>query len=192
MAARKIMVIRHAEKPSEDGSVVGVSENGSPDGDQLIVRGWQRAGALVRLFSPVDGRFSNGSLESPGVVFASGVAKHSKSLRPQHTVAPLVKLLGVPFVISHPKGDEDGLVQDALSRDGVVLISWEHEAIPGIANRILGDTTSCPQKWPGDRFDLVWIFDRSSEGGDWRFNQVPQLLLPGDLAETIPIAANQS
>jgi len=73
-----------------------------------------------------------------------------------------------------------------------VLISWEHEAIPGIANRILADTTSCPQKWPGDRFDLVWIFDRNSEGGDWRFSQVPQLLLPGDLAETIPIAANQS
>jgi hypothetical protein len=38
MAARKIMVIRHTEKPSEDGSVVGVSENGSPDGEQLIVR----------------------------------------------------------------------------------------------------------------------------------------------------------
>jgi hypothetical protein len=33
--------------------------------------------------------------------------------------------------------------------------------------------------WPGDRFDVVWTFTRNGNG--WRFAQVPQMLLPGDL-----------
>jgi hypothetical protein len=52
MVATKIMRMRHAAKPSEDGSVVRVDEFGHPSKDELSVRGWQRAGALVRLFAP--------------------------------------------------------------------------------------------------------------------------------------------
>lgn len=40
-----------------------------------------------------------------------------------------------------------------------------------------------PQAWPDDRFDLVWVFEREDE--DWRFSQVPQLLLSGDSAKVI-------
>jgi hypothetical protein len=65
-----------------------------------------------------------------------------------------------------------------------VLIAWEHEAIPAIANRILGDMTRCPQKWPDTRFDLVWVLDRQPSG-HWTFAQVPQMLLSGDSAMPI-------
>ena|SRR5271165_4540761 len=48
MAAIKIMTIRHAERPPVDGSIEGVTPSGTKDPAELTVRGWQRAGALIR------------------------------------------------------------------------------------------------------------------------------------------------
>jgi hypothetical protein len=49
------------------------------------------------------------------------------------------------------------------------------------------NTTTCPQKWPGSRFDVVWIFDRQTASGGWSFAQVPQKLLSGDSAKPISL-----
>ncbi|MGF6303029.1 hypothetical protein OKW43_005714 [Paraburkholderia sp. WC7.3g] len=54
---KKTMVIRHAEKPVK-GLAMGVDERGVGDNGHLTVRGWQRAGALARFFSPVTGNFA--------------------------------------------------------------------------------------------------------------------------------------
>jgi hypothetical protein len=186
MPAIRIMLIRHAEKPSDDGTISGVSAQGTPDPHELVVRGWQRTGALVRLFAPYGEKFDDPQLATPRTIFASGVAKHSASLRPQHTVLELATMLNLSLKLKHLKGDEAALVADAIAADGPVLIAWEHEAIPNIANLILGDDTSCPQRWPGSRFDMVWVFDRQDTSGAWRFSQVPQLLLSGDSAQPIP------
>jgi len=174
------MLIRHAEKPSDDGTVQGVSMAGAQDKQELVVRGWQRSGALVRLFAPLNGHFVDPRLTRPTVIFASAVTKHSNSLRPQHTVLELATELNLALVLRHPKGDEAALIVDAVAQDGPVLIAWEHEAIPDIGNRIVGNITTCPQKWPGSRFDVVWVFDRQIASGQWTFAQVPQRLLPGD------------
>jgi hypothetical protein len=72
------------------------------------------------------------------------------------------------------------LVADALAVGGVVLICWEHKALPNIANRLVGDRSTCPQAWPPSRFDLVWVFDRDAATDKWSFDQVPQTLLSGD------------
>jgi hypothetical protein len=185
MPANKIMLIRHGEKPSDDGSVQGVAAPGVPDPEELAVRGWQRAGALVRLFAPRDNTSVDQRLATPRTIFASSVGRHSNSMRPQHTVLELATLLKLSLVLRHPKGDEVALVADALAVDGPVLIAWEHEAIPDIANHIIGNSTTCPQKWPGTRFDLVWVFDRQHTTAAWGFAQVPQMLLAGDRAEPI-------
>jgi hypothetical protein len=66
-----------------------------------------------------------------------------------------------------------------------VLIAWQHEASPAIANQILGNDTTAPQKWPGSRFDLVWVFDLDAGSGTYTFTQVPQLLLAGDSPDVI-------
>jgi broad specificity phosphatase PhoE len=182
--ATKIMIIRHAEKP--DAQTAAVSMGGEQDGEELTVRGWQRSGALVRLFAPVAGSRADNRLATPQFIFASGTAPHSKSLRPQHTVAALAEQLGQPLNLAHLKGEEDALVADVLARNAPVLIAWEHEAIPGIVNRIMGNTTTCPQQWPDARFDLVWVLDQPTPAGIWTFAQVPQLLLPGD--SNAPIA----
>jgi hypothetical protein len=67
--AEKIMLIRHAEKPDETGSVLGIDEAGRPDPNQLSVRGWQRAGALVRFFAPLGQEHPKG-MATPSAIFA--------------------------------------------------------------------------------------------------------------------------
>lgn len=184
MSPTRIMFIRHAEKP-QDGVSLGVTASGAPDGESLTPRGWQRAGALVRYFSPVSGECVEG-LSTPTVVFAAGVGPHSSSQRPIETVTPLVDFLNTsrptPFVTSHLKDDGDALIADVLSRDGVILVAWQHERIPALIARI-AQAPAVPQKWPDNRFDIVWILDRTPDG--WRFSQIPQLLLSGDLSSPI-------
>jgi broad specificity phosphatase PhoE len=119
MATSKIMVIRHAEKPN---GTAGVMPDGSGDPEALIPIGWHRAGALVGLFVPPDGHFADTRLATPRAVYASGVGHHSKSLRPQQTVAPRAAKLGLRVSTDHPKGDEAALVQ-AATIGGTVLIA---------------------------------------------------------------------
>jgi hypothetical protein len=183
VTASKIMIIRHAEKPDDAGRISGVSVEGNQDQEELIVRGWQRAGALVTFFAPPDGHFRDQRIETPVTIFATRVAHHSKSLRPQHTVAPLAELIGQDRLrVDFSEGEEQQLVAAAVAVDGVVLISWHHEAIPAIKDAILGDH-SAPRKWDKDRFDLVWVFTQTATG--WRFDQIPQLLLAGDKPDPI-------
>jgi hypothetical protein len=185
MAVAKIMIVRHAEKPSDDGKIQGVDAAGKDNPEELIVRGWQRSGALVRLLAPRDGKFVDPHLATPKTIFASKVGKHSNSLRPQHTVLELATVLGLSLSLNFAKGDEQDLAAAAVAAAGPVLIGWEHEAIPAIVDAIAGNSTICPQKWPGDRFDLVWVLDRTGSTDRWSLTQVPQLLLSGDSAKPI-------
>jgi broad specificity phosphatase PhoE len=182
MSTTKIMLIRHAEKP--DGAQ-GVMPNGSAEPEALIVRGWQRAGALIGLFAPTSGHFTNAALARPASLFASGVGHHSNSLRPQQTLMPLAKKLGIAPNTQHLKGDEAALVQAATTIGGIVLVAWEHEAIPEIAQRVMGGPHGIPQDWPEKRFDLVWVFDRLAGDGNWHFTQVTQQLLAGDSTDPL-------
>jgi hypothetical protein len=178
--ATKIMIIRHGEKPAASGSPFGVAIDGSQDSESLIVQGWQRAGALTTLFAPSRGPVQSPELATPQFLYASGIAKHSSSKRPQETITPLQQKISVAIDTGFLKGDEAAMADDAASQNGIVLICWEHEAIPAIANQILGNNTIVPQTWPGDRFDLVWVFDLNASTGQYSFTQVPQLLLAGD------------
>jgi len=189
MPANKIMLIRHAERPSDDGKVKGVTAHGDQDNEELAVRGWQRSGALVRLFAPRYGNFVDHRFSQPKTIFASAVAPHSPSLRPQHTVRTLAKLLELDPDLRFPKSGEPDLAKAAVKAEGPVLIAWEHQLIPDIVNAIVGNNTTCPQKWRGQRFDLVWILDRATQGAAWSFAQVPQMLLDVDSEELAPFEA---
>lgn len=178
MSPKRIMFIRHAEKPgaAEDGN--GVTADGGEDVESLTVRGWQRAGALVHFFSRSELR--------PITIFASGLGHGSKSKRPMETVTPLTQLLKqtqeVAFITSHLRDDLQPLIDDALSREGPVLIAWEHKRIASLV-ALLPKPPAVPHDWPDDRFDIVWVVDRTGLG--WTFSQIPQLLLAGDSAEPI-------
>lgn len=184
MTASRIMVIRHGEKPSQVGPQIGVDESGMPDPDDLSVRGWQRAGALVRFFAPVRGAAPPLPIETPDFLFAEGIGKQVTSLRAPHTLGPLSQLLEKSISTRFTKGEEEALAAATMALDGVVLIAWEHHAIVNLANILLGGTAHSPQRWPDERFDCVWVFEAT--GGGWNFHQAPQLVLPGDNALPMP------
>lgn len=179
----KIMFIRHGEKPTP--GVNGVTPAGKQNKEDLIVQGWQRAGALARFFAPVEPAAIAAGLASPSAIFAAAVDSASKSIRPQHTVTPLSQLTGIAIDDSYGDGDEAalGAAAKAAAANGPVLVAWQHQQIPCLAWQVAG-TALCP-KWPGDRFDLVWVLD-SVDGVAWSFTQVPQLLLAGDSADSVP------
>ena len=185
----KIMLIRHAEKPPEDPPPHGVTAGGKRDAESLTVRGWQRAGALAAALAPSSGSVSNDALAVPRFVFASRLAKHAGSRRPQQTVTPLIARLGKDLTVNFDVGKEeaDDLVAKVIACDGVVLVCWEHAAMPPIVSALLRrlpvarkSAAAVPADWPEPRFDLVWVFDRNPTSRDYRFSQQPQLLLAGD------------
>ncbi|HEY8023192.1 MAG TPA: hypothetical protein VIF60_01410 [Burkholderiaceae bacterium] len=181
----KIMIVRHGEKPADAGAPFGVDPSGTQNGETLIVAGWQRAGALAVLFAPSHGALQNQALATPEFLFASGIAKHSSSQRPQETITPLAAKLGLQINTQALKGQEEQVASLAMACGGFALIAWEHQNVPLIANAILGNNTTAPQSWPGNRFDLVWVFDWDHGSHCYAFSQVPQQLLAGDLPTVI-------
>ncbi|MEV5505340.1 hypothetical protein [Streptomyces orinoci] len=176
------MIIRHGEKPDEDGdhAPYGVTEDGKHNSHALLVRGWQRAGALVGLFAPDGGTEPRAGLRRPTAVYAAAPHPGEKGLRPSETVTPLAAKLGVRLNLSYRTDDEAKLARELAARKGATLVSWEHHRISDIVHGLGQVRPAPPAKWPDDRFDLVWVFTR--EGSGWRFAQVPQLLLAGDRA----------
>jgi hypothetical protein len=101
------------------------------------------------------------------------------------TIAPLSDKLGMKINTQYFAGEHKSLLKSVLKCEGVILISWEHHGIPLIANQLLGNTHTVPQKWPGDRFDVVWVFEWDPALAGYSFSQVPQNLLAGDLETVI-------
>lgn len=169
------MVIRHAEKPTSDGSVLGVDRYGRLDQNQLSVAGWQRAGALVQLFSGALGR---SMLQRPAHLFAPGATPETPSMRALSTLVPLSASLGLEINTGFVQGEEAELVNAVIKLRGPVLVAWEHRAIVRIANLLMQSDAKTPQRWPEDCFDRIWVFLRT--GSEWLFSEVPQMLLAGD------------
>jgi hypothetical protein len=173
----KIMLIRHAEKAVFD-SPAGVREDGSSDKHSLIVRGWQRAGALVEFFA----KPTHPNIAAPATIFASTTSddpsispEEAKSLRPQETVEPLGRKLDVALNATVAVGNESALIALLRACSGTVLVAWEHKHIPVIA----GGFTDNPPAW-GDRFDAVWVLDWQADD-HYVLTVVNQDLLDGDL-----------
>lgn len=172
MPLSQIIFIRHAEEHSK----AGLTEQGAPDDQSLTVRGWQRAGALARFFTAQDA-----VVPRPDVVYASRVTAGSESRRPGQTVSPLVALCTttgrLEYVDTFAKPQTADLAADILTRDGTVLVCWEHSKIVECI-AALPQPPKTPAEWPGERYDLLWCLHRTADG--WTFEALPQQLLAGD------------
>jgi len=177
----KVMLIRHGEKPTDDGAVLGVDESGRTSADELSVRGWQRAGALVRLFAPARGQAPRAGLATPDALFAPATAGAVRSKRSQHTIQALAEELAVAVNTDFRKGQEIELAARVLACNGVILVCWPHQGLPAIAKSLTEGQLTIPDPWPESRFDVVWTIDYADGLGN--FAQLPQLLLPGDREE---------
>jgi hypothetical protein len=184
---RSVFIIRHAEKP--EGKYGGVNIHGDASKDSLIPRGWQRAGALARLFAPLHPAEARPALALPDQLIAPGYSGGSSDHRTYETIAPLAELVGGEIETNFQEREEEALAQMVSHPGiGVALISWEHTRIPKIAKHILGvaNPEAIPSEWPEDRFDMVWSFVREAGYGAYVFTQVPQMLLAGDSESPFP------
>ncbi len=177
-----IMVIRHAEKPVDDS--VGVTATGKHDDKSLIVQGWQRAGGLASLFD-AQAPLAEVVLPKPKQIYASDPEKDtdgtgSHSQRPLQTVTPLAAKLKLPVDLSFAKGQETQLAAALTKLSGPVLVAWQHESILAIATALMGGAKGLPKAWPGNRFDVVWVFERQGPTDHFSFSQICQNLLAGD------------
>ena len=183
--ADTVMLIRHAEKPLGDGPPFGVTDQGVADRESLTPRGWQRAGALVGYFGDRRNPGPSG-LPVPTRLFASQIGPQSSSRRPHETLQPLADRLGQTIDTGVLKADIARLAAAILATEGVVLVSWEHRLIPSIALALTGQSHLAPDTWPDDRYDLVWVFERTTDTDPFTFRQVRQGLLAGDLERVDP------
>ena len=189
MSATKIMIIRHAEKPTTTPPppTLGVTITGQQDKDSLIVRGWQRAGALVTLFSPSRGPLQSTDLATPQFIYATSTSDVEGN-RPEETITPLAEKLGLVPNESFANSQEQQAATSAISCNGVVLICWPHGKIPKLASFIplsSNNKSPIPSSWPSDRFDVVFVFDLDTNSSGYIFSQCPQLVLAGDSVDPI-------
>ena len=163
-APAEIIIIRHAEKPT--------------DGPTLDARGYERANALVRLFESDPRVLTFGK---PAAIFSARPSKAGGSVRSIETMVPTAKALGIMSDTRFSKEDIPALVRAVLTNpafDGkTVLVCWEHKKIPDIV-RAFG-WTSAALSWDDAVFDRLWILD-FDEAKPARFRDLPQRLLDGD------------
>ena len=176
-----LMIIRHAEKPTGSGAPYGITEAGQQDKESLTTRGWTRAGALVALFDPrgADGNPmpTRPGISRPATIFAARPATGS-SKRSQETVTPIAAALNLVVDTRFTKGQEADLAAALAGVPGPVLVAWQREQISAIIAHLGTVAPAPPASWPEDRFDVVYVFTRSSSS--WTFTQLPQMLLAGD------------
>ncbi|HJW77981.1 MAG TPA: histidine phosphatase family protein, partial [Beijerinckiaceae bacterium] len=141
MAPASILVMRHAEKPR------------SPIDPHLSEAGRRRAALLADWLPETFGR--------PDILFAA--ADKLLSRRPRETLEPLASATGAP--LHHDVSDKRSeafaaeLLSDRRYDQALVVVSWRHKALPGLARALGAKTSECPDPWPGELYDLVLRFD---------------------------------
>jgi hypothetical protein len=187
VSSQTIMIIRHAEKP-EPGADRGVNLAGQPDNRSLTPRGWQRAGGWSELFVP--SLSQNARLPRPTALFASAPNDDhpgdesdsgSKSRRPYETLTTIAaKLNNLKIALKFEKGEEIALAAALSNLHGVSLVCWQHENILAICKALTPPPQDLPLKWPGDRFNVIFMFERAANTQDWSFQQFAPVMLAGD------------
>jgi len=185
-----VMIIRHAEKPPKSSRSGGIDLRGRADSHSLNSRGWTRAAYLPDLFIPSstspetswnESQGMSARLPMPRTIYASGPGKgDGEGTRCRETVGPLAAALGLRVNSSFSRGQEAELARQAATAPGPVLICWQHGEIPALAAAITPSAPAPPSVWPDERFDVVWVF-AATGSGSWRFEQVPQRLMPDDV-----------
>lgn len=167
-----LMIIRHGEKPADppiEPPPHGVDVRGVQSPHSLLPKGWQRAGALVSVFTEQPAA----PLTTPAVLFAPDYKHLVEFHRTSETITPLAHRLDTAIRTPEKKGDEAALIKHHVAPlDGDdVLICWEHHHIPALAQAFAAefnipdaDLPAIARGWPEDDFWSVVVFTRGEDG----------------------------
>ena len=133
---KKVIIIRHAEK------IQG--------GNNLNLRGYERAGALPFYFSGTP-LYNN---PAPTHIFATALAEPDSSVRTIQTCTPIANHYDLTLNIDFKHTETEKLAQEILINpkynDSTVLICWSHGHIGPIVLALGGED---PGKWPKEIFN---------------------------------------
>lgn len=178
------MFIRHGEKPADGGPPHGVNHHGEHDEHSLSVRGWTRAGALASLFASAPTP-SHAHLVVPERVVATKTTGSYKSRREVDTATPLALRLGLPVDVDYSHSEGDRLRASILDDHRPTLVVWHHGSMSDLVSSFpITNGDDVPERWPDDRFDLIWVLVRNASDAHYTFDVVAQELLDGDAPTT--------
>jgi hypothetical protein len=142
MAPQTLLLMRHAEKPSDDSD---------PD---LSTQGLERANNLPARVNAILG----GTVQ---YIFAATDSTHSN--RPVETVTPLSLAIGVDINSDFADGGYATLAGQILTqdryRDKRIAVCWHHDNLPNFAAALGAVPGSYPNPWPSRIFDLILVFE---------------------------------
>lgn len=135
-ALKRVIIIRHAEKPEH--------------GDNLSCQGLNRALQLPGVL--------NKKFGLPNAIFVPAVntGKSTSTARMYQTVVPFAVKYNLDINTKYDVNDVKDLSKEIFKKQGTVLLVWEHNAIDNIV-RALGVDTK--EKWPDDDYDSIWIIN---------------------------------
>ncbi|MBV9997542.1 MAG: histidine phosphatase family protein [Verrucomicrobia bacterium] len=137
MNPRKILIMRHAEKPEAHRD-----PHLSPEGEE-------RAARLVTYIPETFG--------IPDFLFATQESPDSN--RPFETLKPLSDQVGIPIDQTFSDGQHKALAEELLSdpryNGALALVCWHHEKIPKLAAELGAIPSEVPDPWDDAVYDLV-------------------------------------
>lgn len=138
----KVVIIRHAEKPSEKPA------DKSDGGDNLSCQGQNRALQLPAVLIKKIGK--------PDYTYVPALKldKNTAHSRMFQTVTPFAVKYDLTINSKYDESELNNAAKSVLKKSGTVLMVWEHSAIPDLA-KVLG--VDNPPKWKGADFDSIWI-----------------------------------
>lgn len=154
-AGKKIVIIRHGEKPD--------------DGDNLSCKGLNRAMQLPQVL------YSKFGL--PAAVYVPSIhsGKKTSTARMYQTIVPFAVKYNLSINSKFDVDDAEGLAGALKQNEGTSLVIWEHKNINDIATAL---GVQQKLKWEAGDFDSIWIVTLAAGGATITMDK--EGLLPKD------------
>lgn len=132
----RVVIIRHGEKPE--------------NGNNLSCQGFNRSLQLVKVL--------NAKFGVPSAIFVPSVGsgKKTKTARMFQTITPFAVKYNLPVNSNYDEEDYKDIARDVTARTGTVIMVWEHNTIPALA-QALG--VKKEMNWKGSDFDSIWVIN---------------------------------
>ena len=130
----KVIIIRHGEKPET--------------GNNLTCKGLNRS---LQLPAVIQSKFGIPNFTYVPSLKPGDKTSHSRMFE---TVVPLATKFNLAINSKFDEKDISGLTTEIKTKNGIVLVVWEHSVIPYLLH---GLGINEELNWPSDDYDSIWI-----------------------------------